>query len=162
LRKPALDSKDFEILSLIALEPKAPISSWEICQKLFSHETNPQNHLSSVIWRLEKLTKAHFLKQLPHPTRNGKAVYSLSQPDLSFSVDGTVFIYSKVGCVIVNCRFVDGCGPKCQFGGSKCKLSNLIRKEGLEVVLEIAKVLAKKNGIKEKEEEEKICPVKPQ
>lgn len=161
MRKPTLDNQDFKILNMVAtIEQSTPISSWEICQKLFPEEDNPQNHLSSVIWRLEKLTNVGFLKQFPHPTRDGKAVYSL--PELAFSVDGTVFIPSKIGGLIVNCKFIDGCKPKCQFGSSSCKLANLIRKEGLEVVLEIAKALAKKDGGKEKTEEEKICPVKPQ
>lgn len=158
MKRAALDSNDFKILSLVASEQN-PISSWEICQKFFPEEDNPQNHLSSVIWRLEKLTKTKFLKQLPHPTREGKAVYSL--PEFAFSVDGTVFIPSKVGGVIVNCKFIDGCKPECQFGSSRCRLSALIRKEGLEVALEIAKVLAKKNSIEKKKEEEKTCPVKP-
>lgn len=157
MRKSALDTKDLEILNV--MQPDTPISSWEICQKLFPEEDNPQNHLSSVIWRLGKLTQAGLLKQLPHPTRENKAVYCLAE--YAFGVDGTVFIPTKVGALIVNCKFKDGCKPECDFGSSKCKLVSLIRKEGLDVVLEIAKVLAKKDGIKEKKEEEKICPVKP-
>jgi hypothetical protein len=155
LKKTVLDNQDFKILNLVASSGQPSISSWEICQKLFPDEDNPQNHLSSVIWRLEKLTKTKFLNQLPHPTRGGKAVYSL--PDYAFSVDGTIFIPSKVGGVIVNCKFIDDCKAQCDFGSSRCKLASLIRKEGLEPVLKIAEVLSKKNNETKEEEVKEIA-----
>jgi hypothetical protein len=141
-----LDKQDIEMLSLIATmvtKDEPEISSWALCKRLYPEEKNPQNHLSSVIWRLDKNVSLGFLKEHPHPTRDNRKVYSL--PDYAFSVDGTVFIPSPVGGLILNCTYrKDGCNP-CKFGGKSCKLVKAILNDGLETVLGIAERFTKLN-----------------
>jgi hypothetical protein len=150
-----IDNHDFQMLGIIAASGHQQISSWEICQALYPDNKNPQNHLSSVIWRLEKLVRLNFLNEHPHPTREGKKIYSL--PKYAFSVDGTVFIPSPIGGIIVNCRFKkdnegkETCQP-CKFGTPECELHTAILKEGLEPVLRIAERLTKLNSNSKKEE----------
>jgi hypothetical protein len=122
---------------------------------MFPDESNPQNHLSSVIWRLDKLVGLKFIRQHKHPTRAHKNVYSL--PDLAFSVNGTIFIPSPVGGTIINCTYVNDCKPRCKFGGPRCKLSTAILNEGLEPVLKIAEVIAKMRDEKERLNLEKVA-----
>lgn len=143
---PNVDTVDFTILDIVAKQPT--ISSWDVCQQLFSEEKDSkklQNHLSSVIWRMRKLVQGGYLKRLPHPTRPKKAVYSL--PALAFSVDGTIFIPSKAGGIIINCTHKEGCmaSRKCTFGGPNCKLANDIKQQGLESALRIAEILSRIN-----------------
>jgi DNA-binding CsgD family transcriptional regulator len=129
LNKTPLDSRDFRILT-IAADSGRPISSWEICRKLFPSEKNVQKHLSSVIWRLDKLSKIHALTKHPHPMRKKKVVYEFS--NVPFGIDGTVFIPSKLGEVIVSCRFAGNCHP-CKLNSKKCRLSEIIRKGSYEL-----------------------------
>ena len=130
MNRPSLDDKDFRILTIVADSEEA-ISSWEVCQKLFPSEKNVQKHLSSVIWRLDKLTKVQALTKLPHPRRKKRVVYDFSKTP--FSIDGTVFIPSKLGEVIVSCKFVGNCHP-CRLNSQTCKLSEIIRKGGHELM----------------------------
>ncbi|MEM2111151.1 MAG: hypothetical protein QXX08_04660 [Candidatus Bathyarchaeia archaeon] len=130
MNKTPLDSRDFRILTIVADSGKA-ISSWEVCQKLFPNEKNGQNHLSSVIWRLDKLVKVQALTRLRHPRRRNKVVYGFSKAP--FSIDGTVFIPSKLGEVIVSCKFAGNCHP-CRLDSQKCRLSEIIRKGSHELV----------------------------
>lgn len=130
MNKTPLDNRDFRILTIVASSER-PISSWEICQKLFPSEKNAQKHLSSVIWRLDKLTKVQALTKHPHPMRRKKVVYGFSKAP--FSIDGTVFIPSKLGEVIVSCRFAGNCHP-CRLDSQKCRLSEIIRKGSHELV----------------------------
>lgn len=160
--KKQIDNLDFQILGLIASVGTPQVSSWTICRLLYPNIKNPQNHLSSVIWRLDKLTGLHFLIAHPHPKRAGKKVYAL--PEYAFSIDGTVFIPSPIGGIIVNCRFKKdklGHGKSCEpcvFGGPDCELHTAILKEGLEPVLRIAERLAaiKNNKIKKEKKKEEI------
>jgi hypothetical protein len=158
-----VDQQDINILGLMA--GKGRVSSWTVCKKLYPDEVNPQNHLSSVIWRLDKLASIGFLKAFPHPTRADKNVYSLPLPDLAFSVDGTVFVATPVGGLAINCTYKKGC-RKCRIGSKQCKLATSIMQQGLEQVFEVAKTLAKLRGNtlnKEKGKEEKSrCQVVPQ
>lgn len=151
-----VDKQDFNILTIIAAQPR--ISSWDICRKIFPDEDNPQNHLSSVIWRLDKLTELKFIRKQKHPTREHKAVYSL--PDLAFSVDGTIFIPSPAGGIIINCTYINGCKPHCKFGGRRCKLATAILSQGLEPVVKISEVLAKmRDGLKKEGEKKWEAPL---
>jgi DNA-binding CsgD family transcriptional regulator len=124
LNKTPLDNRDFRILTIVASSER-PISSWEICQKLFPKEKYVQKHLSSVIWRLGKLTKVQVLTKHPHPMRRKKVVYGFS--NTPFSIDGTVFIPSKLGGVIVSCRYAGNCDP-CRLDSPQCRLPEVIRK----------------------------------
>ena len=131
MNRASLDNRDFRILTIVADSGRA-ISSWEICQRLFPSEKNVQKHLSSVIWRLNKLTKVQALTKHPHPTKRKKVVYDFS--NTPFSIDGTVFIPSKLGGVIVSCKFAGNCHP-CRLDSQKCRLSEIIRnKESQELV----------------------------
>jgi len=130
LNKTSLDDRDFRILTIIADSGKA-ISSWQICQKLFPSEENVQKHLSSVIWRLDKLVKVQALTKLPHPKRRKRVVYGFSK--VPFSLDGTVFISSKLGELILSCRFAGNCHP-CRLDSKECRLSEIIREESHELV----------------------------
>ena len=125
MNKISLDNRDFQILTIV-VSSERPISSWEICQKLFPSEKNVQKHLSSVIWRLSKLVKIQALTKHPHPMRRKKVVYGFSKAP--FSIDGTVFIPSKLGGVIVSCRYAGNCQP-CKLDSQKCNLSETIRKK---------------------------------
>jgi len=124
LNRTPFDERDFRILTIVA-DSGGPISSWEICQKLFPSERNVEKHLSSVIWRLDKLTKIHALIRHPHPRRRKKVVYCFS--NAPFSIDGTVFIPSKLGELIVSCKFAGNCHP-CRLDSQTCKLSEIIHK----------------------------------
>jgi DNA-binding CsgD family transcriptional regulator len=126
LNRTPLDDRDFRILTIVADSGKT-ISSWEICQKLFPSEKGVQNHLSSVIWRLDKLTKVQALTKLPHPRRRKKVVYCSSKAPIS--IDGTVFIPSKLGEVIVSCKFAGNCHP-CRLDSPKCRLSEILHNKG--------------------------------
>jgi len=130
LNKTPLDNRDFQILTIVASSER-PISSWEICQKLFQKEKHVQKHLSSVIWRLNKLTKVQALTKHPHPMRRKKVVYGFS--NTPFSIDGTVFIPSKLGGLIVSCRYAGNCHP-CRLDSLKCKLSEFVRKADHELM----------------------------
>ena len=130
MNKTPLDNRDFRILTIVSTAEK-PISSWEICQKLFPSERNVQKHLSSVIWRLNKLIKIQALTKHPHPMRRKKVVYDFSNGP--FSVDGTVFIPSKLGGVIVSCKYAGNCQP-CRLDSPECRLSEIIRKGGHELL----------------------------
>jgi DNA-binding CsgD family transcriptional regulator len=138
LNKTRLDNRDFRIVAIVASSAR-PISSWEICQRLFPSEQNVQKHLSSVIWRLDKLTKVQALTKRPHPLRRKKVVYDF--PNTSFSIDGTVFICSKLGGVIVSCRYAGNCHP-CRLESPKCKLSEGIHK----LSHELAQAFCSKDG----------------
>lgn len=146
-----MDNQDFKILNIVATGEK-PLSSWEVCQKLFPGEKEAaQNHLSSVICRLNKLSRMHALKREPHPTRENKSVYTIA--GAYFSIDGTVFIATELGGFILNCTFRNECSV-CKFNNPKCKLADVIRKQNAEPVLKIAEILSKTNPEKE---EEQIC-----
>lgn len=150
MNKSPMDNQDFKILNIVATGEK-PLSSWEVCQKLFPGEKEAaQNHLSSVICRLNKLSRMHALKKEPHPTRENKSVYALA--GAHFSIDGTVFIATPIGGFIMNCRFRSGCSI-CKFNTPKCKLADVIREEGLEPALKIAEILSKNP----QKEEEQVC-----
>jgi hypothetical protein len=63
--------------------------------------------------------------------RRKKVVYGFS--NTPFSVDGTVFIPSKLGGVIVSCRYAGNCHP-CRLDSPKCKLSEFVRKADHELM----------------------------
>lgn len=161
MNKSIIDNTDLKILTIVANKEPESVSSWAVCQELFAAEQKQarENHLSSVISRLDKLTKLGALRKEPHPTRKRKSVYSFI--GAHFSMNGTVFIANKsLGGFVINCSYINGCPPPCKFMTEKCTLAAELRKQGLEPVLKLAEEIAKSNSNLPKMEklEEQTCP----
>lgn len=139
-----LDSLDYSILGCFA--EKQTRTSWEIVKILHPNETNLNRYLSSVIFRLEKLRQQGFVVKRPHPNRKRKSIYDLNPQ--SVCLDGTFFIPSKIGGIILQCKFEGECKRPCRFGSEDCKLSAFIRENKIEPFIGLLEMVAKNVNIK--------------
>lgn len=135
-----VDALDYQILNLF-VDSEEPLTSWNVANSLFP-EAVPRK-LPMIIYRLKKLAKTGLLDHYPSPRRKDQRIYKLNPQSLC--LDGTVFIPSKAGGLVVNCKYYEKGCPGCVFGSEQCKLYGEMKEEGTLPFLKLLEISEKED-----------------